>query len=130
MKVERTTWLAGVSVVALLAAVLTFAWHGCDAELKRADGLPNAISEATPQDAVELMLELAQLTKDDVLYDLGCGDGRFLTTAAKKYGCKAHGVDIDSGAIAATLASIKRHGVESLVTVDQQDLFTLDLRPA
>jgi len=122
--------MVNVSLVALFALVLTLAWRRWgDAEPKHF-GLPNAISEPTPQEAVEFMLELAQVTKDDVLYDLGCGDGRFLTTAAKKYGCKAHGVDIEPAAIAGTLLSIKKHGVESLVTVQEQDLFTLDLRPA
>src|SRR5262245_59067384 len=132
MNVQRTiSWTAGVSLVVVIVALLTFplySWRKPNPE--HAGGLPNAILEPTPQDAVELMLELAQVTKDDVLYDLGCGDGRFLTTAAKKYGCKAHGVDIDPSAIAGTLLSIKKHGVESLVTVDEQDLFTLDLRPA
>src|SRR5262245_63721540 len=128
------TWMVNVSLVALFAAVLTLAWQRWrDAEPKeerKHGGMPDAIAEPTPEDGVERMLELAQLTKDDVLYDLGCGDGRFLTTAAKKYGCKAHGVDIDPAAIEGTLLSIKKHGVESLVTVKQQDLFTLDLRPA
>src|SRR5262245_13020888 len=124
------TWIVNVSLVALFALVLRLAWRRwADAEPQRFC-LPNGISEPTRQEAVEFMLELAQVTNDDVLYDLGCGDGRVLSTAAKKYGCKAHGVDIDPAAIAGTLLSIKKHGVESLVTVKQQDLFTLDLRPA
>jgi hypothetical protein len=49
----------------------------------------------TPQDVVDRMLELAQVTKDDLVYDLGCGDGRIVATAAKTYGCKAVGFDID-----------------------------------
>ena len=137
MTAKHLTWIVNVSLVALLASVLTLAWHRWrDTEPKHGGmpdkhgGMPDAIAEPTPEDGVELMLELAQITKDDVLYDLGCGDGRFLTTAAKKYGCKAHGVDIEPAAIAGTLLSIKKHGVESLVTVQEQDLFTLDLRPA
>jgi predicted RNA methylase len=49
----------------------------------------------TPQDVVEQMLELAKSSKKDVVYDLGSGDGRVVITAAKKYGCKAVGYEID-----------------------------------
>src|SRR5262249_9628800 len=49
----------------------------------------------TPQTVVDRMLELAKVTKDDVVYDLGCGDGRIVVTAARRYGCRAWGFDVD-----------------------------------
>src|SRR5262249_57020738 len=57
--------------------------------------LPDAIFVPSPQDVVEKMLELAGVKKDDVVVDLGCGDGRIVVTAAQNHGCKAIGYDID-----------------------------------
>src|SRR5205823_14383870 len=59
------------------------------------DKKPDVIFVPTPQEVVDKMLEVAKVTKDDVVYDLGCGDGRIVCTAARKYGCKAVGFDID-----------------------------------
>src|SRR5262249_27550998 len=56
---------------------------------------PDVVYVPTPQEVVDKMLELADVKKGDVVYDLGCGDGRIVVTAAKKYGCKAVGFDID-----------------------------------
>jgi hypothetical protein len=91
---------------------------------------PDVIFVATPQDAVDKMLELARVTKNDVLYDLGCGDGRIIVTAAKKYGCRAYGFDVDSRRIKESKANVEKEGVGNLVTVEQKDIFTLDLSQA
>jgi outer membrane protein assembly factor BamB/precorrin-6B methylase 2 len=84
----------------------------------------------TPQDVVERMLELAGVKRKDVVYDLGCGDGRIVVTAARKYGCKAVGCDIDPECIKMAVTNVRRHDVGGLVTVEQKDLFTLDLSRA
>lgn len=84
----------------------------------------------TPQDVVERMLELAAVTKDDVVYDLGCGDGRLVITAAKKYGARGVGIDIDPERIAESQANAKAAGVEHLVTFQLQDALTADVTPA
>lgn len=84
----------------------------------------------TPQGVVDRMLELAQVTKDDVVYDLGCGDGRIVATAAKKYGCRAKGFDIDPKRIQESRETVAKNGVEDLVTIEQADIFELDLTPA
>ncbi|HEY7311677.1 MAG TPA: TIGR03000 domain-containing protein [Gemmataceae bacterium] len=84
----------------------------------------------TPQDVVERMLEAASLTDKDVLYDLGCGDGRIVVTAAKKYGCKAVGVDLDPQRVKEARANAKAKGVEKLVTIEEKDIFQVDLKPA
>ena len=91
---------------------------------------PDVVYVPTPNDVVARMLQMAAVTKDDVVYDLGCGDGRIMVMAAKKFGCRALGYDIDPRRIADSQANIKKNGVGNLVTVEQKDIFTLDLRPA
>ena len=84
----------------------------------------------TPQDVVERMLELAQVKKGDVVYDLGSGDGRIVVTAAKKYGVKAVGFEIDPERIKESRENIRKEGVGKLVEIRQQDIRTVDLSPA
>jgi len=84
----------------------------------------------TPQDVVDRMLEMAQVKKGDVVYDLGSGDGRIVVTAAKKYGVKAIGYEIDPERIRESHENIKKAGVEKLVEIKQQDIRTVDLSGA
>ena len=91
---------------------------------------PDVIFVPTPQDVVEKMLELAEVKKTDVLYDLGCGDGRIVVTAAKKYGCKGTGYDVDPQRIKESLENVAKNQVEKLVEIKQEDIFTLDLSKA
>ncbi|HMJ11668.1 MAG TPA: methyltransferase domain-containing protein [Polyangiaceae bacterium] len=91
---------------------------------------PDVVYVPTPQPVVDKMLELVKLKKSDVVYDLGCGDGRIVVTAAKKYGTKAYGFDIDPERVAEARENVKKNKVEHLVTIEQKDIFTLDLSPA
>ncbi len=84
----------------------------------------------TPQDVVDRMLSLAQVTSKDVVYDLGCGDGRIVITAAKKYGAHGVGVDIDPQRIADSNANAKKDKVEHLVTFKLEDALRVDVSPA
>ena len=84
----------------------------------------------TPQKFVDLMLALADVGPGDLVYDLGCGDGRIVVTAAKRYGCTAVGVDIDPARVKESKENARNAGVENLVTILQEDIFTLDLREA
>jgi outer membrane protein assembly factor BamB len=84
----------------------------------------------TPQDVVEKMLELAKVNKDETVYDLGCGDGRIVVTAARKYGCRAYGCDIDAECVKLSRANVEKHDVGKLVTIEQKDIFKLDLSEA
>jgi len=84
----------------------------------------------TPQEVVDRMIELAQVTKDDVVYDLGCGDGRIVVTAAKKHGCKAIGFDIDPKRVKESRENVSKNDVADLVTIQNADIFELDLTPA
>jgi SAM-dependent methyltransferase len=84
----------------------------------------------TPTEVVERMLQMADVTRTDVVYDLGCGDGRLVITAAKRYGARGVGVDIDPALIAESRANARREGVEALVDFRQQDALTVDVSPA
>ena len=84
----------------------------------------------TPQDVVDRMLALANVTSTDVVYDLGCGDGRIVVTAAKKFGARGVGVDIDPERIRESEANAKTEGVEKLVTFRLQSALDVDLSPA
>jgi ribosomal protein L11 methylase PrmA len=84
----------------------------------------------TPQHVVEDMLRLAEVRKGDVLYDLGSGDGRIPVTAARKYGVRAVGIDIDPNRIREAKRNAQRSGVAKLVRFRQQDLFLTDVREA
>src|SRR5688572_31043175 len=75
---------------------------------------PDVIFVPTPQEVVDDMLRLANVRKGDVLYDLGSGDGRIAITAAKKYGIKATGIDIDPERIKEEQANAKKAGVTDL----------------
>jgi SAM-dependent methyltransferase len=81
----------------------------------------------TTQDVVEKMLELAKVTKQDHVCDLGCGDGRFIITAAKRYGCRATGYEIDPKLVAAGQARIRDEKLEAIAKIVDQDIFTVDV---
>jgi uncharacterized protein (TIGR03000 family) len=83
--------------------------------------------DPTPQKVVDALLRLARVTRDDVLWDLGCGDGRIPVTAARDYGCRARGFDIDPERVQDSLANVRQQGVERLVTIEKRDMFTLDM---
>lgn len=90
----------------------------------------DVIYVATPQDVVDKMLEMAEVKKEDLVYDLGCGDGRIVVTAAKRFGCKAVGFDLDPRRVEESLQNVQKNNVGRLVTIEQKDIFTLDLSEA
>lgn len=94
------------------------------------DREPDVIYVPTPQPVVEAMLKLAKVKKGDVLYDLGSGDGRIPITAAKTYGIRAVGIDIDPERIAEAKANAREAGVTDSVTFRQADLFQSDFSEA
>ena len=85
---------------------------------------------ATPHDVVDRMLKMAQVTKRDVVCDLGCGDGRIIVTAAKRYGCKAVGYDLDHLRVEEARRNAEQNGVAHLVRIEQKDILKVDLREA
>lgn len=84
----------------------------------------------TGQEVVDAMLELGKVSKNDVLYDLGCGDGRIVVTAAKKYGTKGTGVDIDPERIQEANANAREANVTDKVRFVEGNLFDVDLSEA
>ncbi len=84
----------------------------------------------TTEEAVEAMLKLADVKKTDVVYDLGCGDGRIVVAAAKKFGAHGVGIDINPERIAEAKENAKKAGVEDLVRFEENDLFEADFHQA
>ncbi len=91
---------------------------------------PDVIYVPTPQEVVDAMLVLAGVTSKDVVYDLGCGDGRIPVTAAKTYGARAIGIDIDPQRIEEANANVKSAGVGDKVKILNADLFETDINEA
>jgi ribosomal protein L11 methylase PrmA len=91
---------------------------------------PDVIYVPTPTEVVDAMLKVANVGPNDVVYDLGCGDGRIPVTAAQKYGARGVCIDIDPQRIKEANASVARAGVGDRVTVRQADLFQVDLSEA
>ena len=84
----------------------------------------------TTKEVLDRMLDMAKIRVTDVVYDLGCGDGRIVIAAARKYGVRAVGIDLDPARIREARANAKAAGVEALVTFTVGDLFKSDLREA
>lgn len=122
--------------LAVLAAVVWvnvrvyLANYGMDHPLPPELPVRNAPFITSSDAVVDKMVEMAELTSDDVAYDLGCGDGRIIITAALKTGCRGVGFEIDPEIAAKARENVKLHGVEGLVEIKQQDIFTVDLKPA
>lgn len=85
---------------------------------------------ATPTEIVDAMLKLAKVKKTDVVYDLGCGDGRIVIAAAKKFGAHGVGIDIDPDRIAEARENARKAGVSKRVKFVKGDLFQADFRDA
>lgn len=92
--------------------------------------VPDVPYVPTPPAVVDVMLATANVTKDDVVYDLGCGDGRIVIAAAQKYGARGVGVDIDPERIKEAEENAQRAGVANRVRFLEQDLFQTDIREA
>jgi tRNA G37 N-methylase Trm5 len=121
------TWLAAAALVASLSATAPAQSTNEAAKPKRE---PDVIFVPTPYAVVDKMLEMAEVKKGDVVYDLGCGDGRIVVAAAKKFGVKAYGFDINPQRVAESLENVRTNNVEKLVTIKEADIFTLDLSEA
>src|SRR5438477_10946524 len=91
---------------------------------------PDVIYVPTPQEVVDKMLDMADVRPGEIVYDLGCGDGRIPVTAAKKYGSKAWGFDINPVRVKESLENVEKNNVKNLVTIELKDIFELDLSKA
>jgi len=119
--------LVGAATCVLLALVI-----GC-AELSGSENQerePDVVYDPTPPVVVDAMLELARLKSSDLLYDLGSGDGRILIAAAKRYGVRGVGIEIDPTLIERASENARRAGVGDLIRFRNEDLFSADFRDA
>jgi cyclopropane fatty-acyl-phospholipid synthase-like methyltransferase len=91
---------------------------------------PDAVYAPTPQNVVDAMLRLARVTSADVVYDLGSGDGRIPISAARDYGARGVGIDIDPLRIREANDNLSRAGIRALVHFVQQDLFQANITEA
>ena len=113
----------------LLTAILLpcAALNGDDTKWMRT---PDVVYVGTPYDVVSRMLKMARIKRSELVYDLGCGDGRILVLAAQKYGCRGVGYDIDPVRVKDSRENVARNKVDNLVKIVQADIFTLDLTKA
>jgi precorrin-6B methylase 2 len=127
---KRICWVAGLlASLWLCSLVLAQATDEKPAK-KTKKTTPDVVYVPTPHDVVAKMLEVAGVAKDDVVYDLGCGDGRIVVAAAKKYGCRGKGFEIAAEQLKLSRENVKKNEVEHLVTIEDKDIFEVDLSPA
>lgn len=105
----------------LLAIPLAFLWRNDPRDV---------IYVPSPPEVIDAMLELAAIRSDDVVYDLGCGDGRILIAASRRFGVKSWGFDIDPERVREAKDNAAVAGVVPLVTIEERNLFDVDLAPA
>src|SRR3954452_25325332 len=113
--------------IALLAIALTSPLRAQNQAPLRS---PDVIFVPTPPDVVDAMLKLAEVSANDVVYDLGSGDGIIVVTAAQKFGATGVGIDIDPQRVKEATERIAKAGVGDRVKVLNQDLFTTDISQA
>lgn len=118
-----TLLLAGVTLVTSPSGVMAHAQAQAPAE-------PDVVFIPTPQPVVEAMLELAEVKATDVVYDLGSGDGRVVITAAKRFGARGVGIDIDPVLLKRAAENAAAAGVTDRVRFVNENLFTADIKDA
>jgi SAM-dependent methyltransferase len=128
---RRSTLIGGAAALAAASASL-----GAMGILKVSSSVPKQAANPewlyvpTPMNVVERMLELAAVTKDDLVLDLGSGDGRIPIVAAQKFGARGRGVDIDPVRIAEANSNLKNSGVGNLVSFVEGDVFKVPVADA
>ena len=120
---KRRQFLAGVGALGL---------SGLLAAQDRGAALrgPDVIFVPTPNEIVETMLRMAAVTRKDTVYDLGCGDGRIVITAAQRYGARGVGIDIDPERVSEATENVQKAGVADRVKIIRGDLFEADISAA
>jgi SAM-dependent methyltransferase len=111
-------------VAALLSAAIL---SGQTTQARREPDVPFV---PTTEDAVQAMLKLADVKKADVVYDLGCGDGRIAIAAVKNFGARGVGIDINPVRIKEAKENARKAGVENIVRFEENDLFLADIHEA
>jgi protein-L-isoaspartate O-methyltransferase len=123
MRVREVAFVTVLAAVALTAPAVA---QQTAAPLRQ----PDVIFVPTPPDVVDAMLKLANVTAKDVVYDLGCGDGIIVATAAQKAGARAVGIDIDPQRVKEANERVQKAGVTDKVKIMNADLFATDISQA
>jgi SAM-dependent methyltransferase len=118
------------SFLSICAATVLFSVTAAPAQNAKPRREPDVPFVPSTEPAVKAMLKLGEVKNTDVLYDLGCGDGRIVIAAAKEAGAHAVGIDINPVRIAEAKENAKKAGVESLVRFEENDLFQADIHEA
>ena len=113
----------------MIAAALLFVSFAA-AQVTEPKPRPEVPYVPTENAVAQAMLDLAGVKGADIVYDLGCGDGRIVVLAAKSYGARGVGVDIDPERIRDARANAQRNGVENLARFEEKDLFDADIHEA
>jgi SAM-dependent methyltransferase len=125
-QIPLVVWTAGVLLLSATFASLEAAQNPTPhTQLK-----PDVIYVSTPEVIVDVMLEMAQVAPKDVVYDLGCGDGRIVIEAAKRYGARGVGIDIIPERIQESEGNARRAGVTNRVEFRLEDFFDADISEA
>jgi len=119
------TGIATLGMALVMALVVGAPGRGDDKN-KKDDDKPDLLYVPTPPEVVAKMLDMAKVKKEDVVYDLGCGDGRIVATAAKKLGARGVGVDLNPERIKESRETIKKEGVEKLVEIREGDALKVE----
>jgi len=114
----------------MIAIVMASLNYGVSQERRRPVRKPDVPFAPSVDEVVDMMLRTAQVTDKDTVYDLGCGDGRIVITAANKYGARGVGVDINPIRIKESRRNARKSGVSQKVTFIEQDLLKTDLSQA
>lgn len=122
---DRRTLLRGAAGLASLTLA-----PGLILPARARQPLPKVPYVSTPQDIVDRMLSMARVGRHDNVYDLGCGDGRIVITAARRLGARGVGIDLDPERIVEANANARLAGVQERVCFRQADLFQSDFSPA
>jgi SAM-dependent methyltransferase len=129
-----TSSLVLIGAVAIASGVSASGWRTSNVEqavpAAQSSRGPDVIYVPTPEAVVDKMLEMAKVTSADVVYDLGCGDGRIPIAAVQKYGARGVGIDIDPQRILEANANARKAAVLGKVKFLQADLFTTDISEA
>lgn len=128
----RRRVLRNSAVLMLVPALPVLNWAGA-ARAQALDEIARPLDVPyvpTPMPVVDAMLDLAKVTKADVVYDLGCGDGRIVVRAAQRFGCRGVGVDLNPERVKEAKDNARKNNVTQLTRFDVGDVFEFDFSPA
>ncbi|MHB8901475.1 MAG: class I SAM-dependent methyltransferase [Thermoguttaceae bacterium] len=126
----RTTIAVMFTLCLLAQATGSPATAADDERANDSSKTPDCVYVGTPYDVIDAMLDAGSIRRSDVVYDLGCGDGRIIVAAAKRFGCHGVGYDVDPQRIKECHENVRKQKVEKLVEIKQEDIFSLDLSDA